>query len=382
MSQFAKKLRGILEKAGKLESGAGEALLAEAQSQNRPFTEVLVKEGVASEQELIALIARAANIPPIDLQKLAANKEVLESVPEDVAREYNIYPIDRIGTILTIAVANPFDVLKFDDIRIITGCQLRAVISTAEEIEKAIGKGYQVESESVDGILDSFDSSDVELKEAELEDDTTDLSSISDEDAPVVKLVNKMILDGCNTGVSDIHIEPFEKKVLVRYRKDGCLFEAMTLPKRMQNTITSRIKIMAKMDIAERRKPQDGKFQMKLRGASSIDFRTVDPSGRSVERRPCIRILDCGQHRRSKIGTAWATRPRALSDIKNGDLQAALWNDARDRSHGIGQVDHAVLLQCRRLRAARDQRGHGRGSGRVPDARGHQSGGGQSQGEA
>jgi len=273
MTQFAKKLRGILEKAGKLDGPTGELLMAEAQTQKRPFTEVLVKKGIVSDQVLLALIAKAANIPPIDLSKLTVNKEVLESVPEDVAREYCIFPVDKIGNIITVAVANPFDVLKLDDIRIITGCQLRPVVSTAEEIEKIRGKGYQKESESVDGILGSFDDADVELKETDVEEEgSTDLAAISDEDAPIVKLVNKIILDACNTGASDVHIEPFEKKVIVRYRKDGCLFEAMTLPKRMQNNMTSRIKIMSKMDIAERRKPQDGKFQMKI-GNKAIDFR-------------------------------------------------------------------------------------------------------------
>jgi type IV pilus assembly protein PilB len=272
MTQFAKKLRGILEKAGKLDAQNGETLLAEAQAQKRPFTEVLVKKGVATEHELLALIAKAANIPPIDLSKLNVNKEVLDSVPEDVAREYCIFPVDKIGSIITVAVANPFDVLKLDDIRIITGCQLRLVVSTAEEIEKLRGKGYQKESESVDGILGKFDDADVELKEAEEIEEGTDLSAINDEDSPIVKLVNKMILDGCNTGASDIHIEPFEKKVIIRYRKDGSMYEAMTLPKRMQNNITSRIKIMSKLDIAEKRKPQDGKFQMKI-GNKAIDFR-------------------------------------------------------------------------------------------------------------
>jgi type IV pilus assembly protein PilB len=272
MSQFAKKLRAILEKAGKLDAETGETLVAEAHAQKRPLTEVLVKKGIATENELVALIAKAANIPPIDLSKLTLNKEVLESVPEDVAREYCIFPVDKIGSIITIAVANPFDVLKLDDIRIITGCQLRLVVSTAEEIEKCRGKGYQRETESVDGILGSFDDADVSLKEDVEEDDGTDLSAISDEDSPIVKLVNKMILDACNTGASDIHIEPFEKKVIVRYRKDGSMAEAMTLPKRMQNNITSRIKIMSKLDIAEKRKPQDGKFQMKI-GNKAIDFR-------------------------------------------------------------------------------------------------------------
>ena len=132
MTQFAKKLRGILEKAGKLDGPTGEALLAEAAAQKRPFTEVLVKKAIVTVPDLLALIAKAANIVPIDLSKLTVNKEVLESVPEDVAREYGIFPVDKIGAIITIAIADPFDVVKLDDIRIVTGCQLRLVVSTAE----------------------------------------------------------------------------------------------------------------------------------------------------------------------------------------------------------------------------------------------------------
>jgi type IV pilus assembly protein PilB len=272
MTQFAKKLRGILEKAGKIDAQRGEALLAESVAQKRPFTEVLVKKGVATAPELIAHISRAANLPPIDLGKLQVNKDVLDAVPRDIARDYVIYPIDRIGNIITVAVANPFDVLKLDDIRIITGCQLRAVVSTQEEIERALEKAYQGDGDTVGEILESFDGNDVELKDLGGDEDSPDMKEISDEESPIVKLVNKMILDACNAGASDIHIEPFEKKVIVRYRKDGCLTEAMELPKRMQNNITSRIKIMSKMDIAERRKPQDGKFQMKI-GNKAVDFR-------------------------------------------------------------------------------------------------------------
>lgn len=272
MSQFAKKLKGILEKAGKLEAERGEALVARAQAESRPLTELVIKEGVVGEAELLGLISRAANLPPIDLENLKINSEVLDTVPMDVAKDYAIFPIDRIGNILTIAVANPFDVLKLDDIRIITGCQLRPVVSTQEAIEKIIPRGYKSDEESVADILESFDDADVELKDSSDGDDALDLSAISDEDGPVVKMVNKLIVDACTTGASDIHIEPFEKKVVVRYRKDGRLVEVMTLPKRMQNNITSRIKIMAKLDIAEKQRPQDGKFQMKL-GNRAIDFR-------------------------------------------------------------------------------------------------------------
>ena len=145
-------------------------------------------------------------------------------------------------------------------------------MSTAEEIEKILARAYQQDSDSVGEILQSFDDADLELKDAGGEEDSADMSAISDEESPVVKLVNKIILDACNQGASDIHIEPFEKRVIVRYRKDGSLAEVMELPKRMQNNITSRIKIMAKMDIAEKRKPQDGKCQMRV-GNKAIDFR-------------------------------------------------------------------------------------------------------------
>ncbi|MEY3162213.1 MAG: hypothetical protein RIT25_2204, partial [Planctomycetota bacterium] len=128
------------------------------------------------------------------------------------------------------------------------------VVSTAEEIEKILDRAYQQDGDSVGEILQSFDDADLELKDAGGEDGGDDMSAISDEESPVVKLVNKMIVDACTQGASDIHIEPFEKRVIVRYRKDGSLTEVMELPKRMQNNITSRIKIMAKMDIAEKRK--------------------------------------------------------------------------------------------------------------------------------
>ncbi len=272
MSQLSKKLKVLLEKAGKIEPAQAETLLNEALSANRPFTELLVQKAGLSEHAILAVIARAANIPPIDLKRLKINREVLEVVPADIAKSYRIFPIDRIGGILTLAIANPFDVLKLDDIRIITGCQLRPVVTTAEAIDAIIPVAYRSAEETVGDILQSFDDGDLELKETGDDDEGMDLSAISDEASPVVKMVNKIIADACASGVSDIHIEPFEKRVVIRYRRDGDMVEVMTLPKRMQNNVTSRIKIMSKLDIAEKQKPQDGKFQMKL-GNKAIDFR-------------------------------------------------------------------------------------------------------------
>ncbi|MHC4079344.1 MAG: GspE/PulE/PilB domain-containing protein, partial [Planctomycetota bacterium] len=208
MIQFAKKLKNILVKAGKLESEQANELIAAAQEENRSFTDLLVQNSVISQSDLLALIGKAANIPPVDLTRLKVNPDVLETVPIDVAKDYHIFPIDRIGNILTVAVANPFDVLKLDDIRIITGCQLRATISTVETIQKTLPIAYKSDEESVGEILDSFEDVDLELKDTGDDDEAMDLSAISDEASPVVKMVNKLISDACAGGVSDVHIEP------------------------------------------------------------------------------------------------------------------------------------------------------------------------------
>lgn len=272
MTQYARKLKTLLERAGKLKPEEADAVLAEAQSQNRSFSDLLVKKNLVAEADIVRIVGIAANLPPIDLRRLKFNQDVIEVVPVDVAVGYRIFPIDKIGSVLTVAIANPFDVLKLDDLRIITGCQLRPVVTTEEAIETVIPLAYRSAEQDVQGLISGFEGEDLELKETDGEEDSMDLSAISDEASPVVKLVNKMISDACASGVSDIHIEPFEKKVIVRYRKDGDMVEAMVLPKKMQNNITSRIKIMSKLDIAEKQKPQDGKFQMKL-GNKTIDFR-------------------------------------------------------------------------------------------------------------
>ena len=230
MSQLAKKLRVLLDKTGMVDGAACDAALAEATAQKRPFTEILVKKGHITEAALLALTARAAHLPPIDLKRLRHNKEVLETVPIDVARSYKVFPIDRIGQILTVAIANPFDVLKLDDIRIITGCQLRPVVSTEEAIEAAIPLAYKSDEESVGDLLDKFDDGDLELKENADDEEGMDLTAISDESSPVVKMVNKIISDAVTNGVSDIHFEPFEKRMVIRYRRDGDMVEVM-LPK-------------------------------------------------------------------------------------------------------------------------------------------------------
>jgi len=273
MATFDKKLGNILVKAKKMSADEVSKLLVSAAQERRPLSELIVRERVLPADELLGLIAAQANVPPVALDKLKLPHDVEEILPQEVAQTYRVLPLSKIGDYLTIAVANPFDVLKLDDIRIITGCELRPVVTLEETLANAIELAYRSDSQHMDEILNGFDV-DVELKGHEKdEDDEMDLGNVKDGASPVIKMVNKIIYDAVNQKASDIHIEPYEKKLVVRYRKDGVLVEALSPPKKMQNSIVSRIKIMAKLDIAEKRKPQDGKFQMKM-GNKAIDFRT------------------------------------------------------------------------------------------------------------
>ncbi len=273
MIQFTRKLRAILERAGKLTQEQGDEVVTEARTEKRPLSEIVVKRKIVTEGELLALIAAASNYPPIDIDRVQVNPDVLAEVPVDLARQFKVFPIDKIGKLLTVAVANPFDILRLDELRLRIDRDIRPLVSTEEAIERRIDQAYKSDQESLDDMMSELgEAGDIELKEQDLGDESMDLASLSDEASPVVKIVNKLISDACTSGVSDIHIEPFEKKVLVRFRRDGRLIEVMSLPKGMQNNLTSRLKIMSKLDIAEKQRPQDGKFQMKM-GRKAIDFR-------------------------------------------------------------------------------------------------------------
>ena len=272
MNTLTKKLKSILVRKGVLESEKAEEYALTATEEKRSLATVLDQAGVVSRKECLGHIAWAANMTPVDLDQVKPNPDALESVQEDLAKEYGVLPLDKVGDVLTIAVGNPFDVLKLDDIRIITGSQLRPVVALEEGIKEGIETSYQSEEEVMEDVLGDYDGADVELKDDDVEDESLDLSSLSDEGSPVVKLVNMMISKAVKEGVSDIHIEPYEKRVKVRYRKDGVLVDTMQPPKKMQQAITSRIKIMSSLDIAEKMKPQDGKFQIKMEGRA-VDFR-------------------------------------------------------------------------------------------------------------
>lgn len=239
------------------------------------LAEFLIEQGQIDSEQLISQVALEMNIPPVDLERINPDEAALEEIGEDIAREYTIAPVSKIGRQLTVAVANPFNLQKLDNLRLTTGCDIRPMVSTRRQIQEAIGRYFGEEStdELMDQLMDDDEES-VELKEDEEQKDEYDLSNLKQksEDSKVVQLVNSIIKKALDEGVSDIHIEPWESKIRVRYRKDGVLSTALDAPKRMHAAMVSRIKIMSQMDIAERRAPQDGKFQMKYQGRK-IDFR-------------------------------------------------------------------------------------------------------------
>jgi type IV pilus assembly protein PilB len=272
MAKFDKRLKGILTKAGLVDGKDVDVAIQEALDGKKPLSTVLVERKLVEERALIGSISREMNIPPIDLAKIEVSTEALESLPPDLAEYYGVIPVARLGNLLTVAVSNPFDVLKLDDVGLVTGCQLMPVVSTEETIKNCIDRFYRSNEQEMEDLLDDMADPELEITSNEPEeDDNFDITAESG-DSPVVKLVNMIIYQAIKNRVSDIHIEAFEKKIIVRYRQDGILYEALTPPKKMQNAIVSRIKVMSDLDIAERRRPQDGKFQLRVDGRQ-VDFR-------------------------------------------------------------------------------------------------------------
>jgi type IV pilus assembly protein PilB len=273
--KFNKRLKSILTKRTRLTPDDAETAIATCLEEGKPFAEVLARENFISEKETISAISQEMNLPPIDVSKVIVGDDILESITQDVASYYCILPISKLGKLLTVAVADPFDILKLDDLKLVTGCEIRPVISTEPAIREAIQTSYDRSSEAMSQFIDGIVEPDVdmEITGTDEDDETIDMASLTGEKGhPIIRLVNMIIYQAIRDKASDIHIEPFEKKIRIRYRVDGTLKETTSPPKRMHNSIISRIKIMCGLDIAEKRRPQDGKFQLRVENRQ-IDFR-------------------------------------------------------------------------------------------------------------
>jgi type IV pilus assembly protein PilB len=274
MSTFHRKLRQILLKGGAVEEGALDAAITQAESEARPVTELLIKQGLAKPKDLLGLIAREIGLTPLDLGHVSTDADVAEYFSEELAKKYVVCPISRIGQCITVAMSDPFDVVKVDQLRLETKSEIRPVVALEESIREAITRAYGPGTSKMQDLVEGMADGDVQLTQSEADRDAANQHDISEslDGSPAVKLVNMMIYQAIRDKASDIHIEPFEKEIRVRFRQDGMLKEVLSPPKQMSQAILSRIKIMAGLDIAERRKPQDGKFQVKVE-SRQIDFR-------------------------------------------------------------------------------------------------------------
>jgi type IV pilus assembly protein PilB len=231
----------------------------------------ITKLGYIDETELAEVISNQHGVPTISLSDFEIDPEVIALVPEDVAIKHTIIPVNRAGSTLIIATADPSNIFAIDDVKFLTGYNIEVVVAAEESIRKAVGRYYD-SSASLDDVIGDFDDHDFEVIG---EDDGVDVSELqkATEDAPVVKLVNLILTDAVRKNASDIHIEPYEKEFRVRYRIDGMLYEVMKPPKKLKNPLTSRVKIMADLDIAERRLPQDGRIKLKMGRNKEMDYR-------------------------------------------------------------------------------------------------------------
>ncbi|MCK4549863.1 MAG: Flp pilus assembly complex ATPase component TadA, partial [Candidatus Krumholzibacteria bacterium] len=229
----------------------------------------LVKTGAISEKAFSEFLSQQYQVPAVDLDDLEAEEHSVELIPSEVATKFQVVPISREGRVLTLAMANPDNIFAIDDIKFITGLEVRPVVATETAIKRAIDRFYD-SADSLAEVMRDIEDEDFEIVEDE--EDDMGLAEAQNEDAPVVKLVNSLISDAVNKGASDIHIESFEKTMRVRFRIDGQLHEMMSPPIKMRGAITSRLKIMAELDIAEKRVPQDGRIKIRI-GSKKIDLR-------------------------------------------------------------------------------------------------------------
>ncbi len=285
------KLGEILVREGLITQEQLRKALLEQKSSGMRLGYTLVKLGFIEETEVSKMLARQYRMPAVDLSRFEVDPKILKLLPPDIATKHTVLPLKREGRTLTVAIADPNNVAAIEDIKFITRCDVFPVIAGEYTLRNAIERYYQQSDAQLQTLLKSVEAAeDLEVVEDQEDEDVkaTDLA----DDAPVVKLINGLLTDAVKRGASDIHIEPFEHEMRVRYRVDGALQEVMKPPVKMRAALTSRVKIMAQLNIAERRVPQDGRIKLKM-GTRVIDFR-VSTLPVLFGEKIVLRILDKG----------------------------------------------------------------------------------------
>jgi type IV pilus assembly protein PilB len=267
----AKKLGELLLQEGLIESEQLNRALEEQRHGGERIGAVLIKMGFISEEVLVEFLARQFHVPAVNPSRLTITQAIIGLIPPEIAQKYQAVPFGLMGHTLNVAMADPGNLFVIDDIRFLTRKNIQVHVASETIIKRVLGR-YQTGDENIDEVLDRLrDDVDVDLVESSQEMDISFLEDAA-EQAPVVKLVNHILMDAIRKQASDIHIEPYEKSLRVRLRLDGILYEMMRPPLQLRNAVVSRLKIMSRLDIAERRLPQDGRIKLKARGRE-MEFR-------------------------------------------------------------------------------------------------------------
>jgi type IV pilus assembly protein PilB len=260
------------------------------------FSYVLVKLGLVTEEQIVVGLAEQLGIPHMKLTHYKLDPEVVELLPERIIRKDKVIPLSQSGNTLTVATADPLNVLVIDDLKALTGCNIQTIVATPSEIERVIGDYYSTKaSMNLDKLIAQSEKKAETPVEVVRDEQSVDLDQLirEAEEAPIIRIANLILSRAIRERASDIHLDPLEKKITIRYRIDGTLYPIITLPKRVQDAVVSRIKILSEMDIAEHRLPQDGRFRIRAHNRD-IDFRVSTIPTRFGEK-VVLRLLDKAQ---------------------------------------------------------------------------------------
>jgi type IV pilus assembly protein PilB len=248
----------------------GKALEDQKSSGGR-LGESLIRLGFLGEIELVRFLSEQYGMPSVNLSEIEIPSDVINNIPTDVAIKYQVIPVSLRDNTLIVAMVDPSNIFATDDIKFLTGYRIEALIASESSMRQALDAHYGT-TKGLDTLLEGLETEGIEYIG---EEETVNLSNLKEasEDAPVIKLVNAILTDAIKKRASDIHVEPYEKSFRVRFRIDGTLYEMMKPPLKMKNAMISRLKIMSRLDIAERRLPQDGRIKLKMAKDTEMDFR-------------------------------------------------------------------------------------------------------------
>ncbi len=270
-----RRLGDVLLEQGLITEDRLKECVALQRTAGQSLASVLLSKQYLNEEDLVVTLSEQLGIPHIRVANYKIPKEVLDEVPESLAQQYQMLPVSVTGDVLTLAMSDPLNIMALDDLRMLTSYEIEPVVAVSSELSEAINRHYGgKQGDELYNELVGDSKSDENLDLVEEQQDISDISSLKAEaeEGPVIRLVNLILANALEMGASDIHVEPYEKTLRVRYRVDGVLEETKSPPKNMQPALLSRLKIMSNLDISEHRIPQDGRFRIKFRGRE-IDFR-------------------------------------------------------------------------------------------------------------